>query len=94
MGYCELMEPNRPSTRKHRAGRDLQLVKAAIASLAYELWLEKRSVLDAAEVEWLIDGRLTAQLDELSRSQLSRVERLLERTVTHTEKRHMTGSPG
>ena len=86
------MEHRANATRK-RAGRDLQTIKTAIGSLAQELWLEKRKTLDPAEVEWLVDGRLMAQLDELSKSELSRVERLLERTVTPTGKRYMTGSP-
>ena len=87
------MEPNRRSTKKQHAGRDLQSVKAAIGSLAHQLWLEKRNTLNPAEVEWLVDGRLMGQLDELSKNELSRVKRLLERTVTFTGKGYMTGSP-
>jgi hypothetical protein len=73
--------------------RDLQSIKTAIASLAHDLWLEKRHTFNPGELEWLVDGRLKGQLDELSKLQLLRVQRLLERTVTRTGRRYMTGSP-
>ncbi len=87
------MEHQKHSNKNQRASGDLDSVKSAIGSLARELWRDKRNTLDPAEVEWLIDGRLMAQLDELSKTELLRVERLLERSVTRTGKRHMTGSP-
>lgn len=87
------MEHKRYSTRKQPARRDPESLKTAIGSLARELWREKRNTLDPAEVEWLVDGRLMAQLDELSKNELSRVEKLLERSVTRNGKRYMTGSP-
>ncbi len=87
------MEHKKPSTKKQHTSRDLDSVKAAIGSLARELWREKRNSLDPAEVKWLVDGRLMEQLDELSKSELARVERLLERALTRTGRRYMTGSP-
>lgn len=87
------MEHKKSSSKKPRTGRDLQSVKTSIVTLAHELWLEKRNTLNPEEVEWLVDGRLMEQLDELSKSELSRVERLLERSVTGTGRRYMTGSP-
>jgi hypothetical protein len=86
------MEPNRRSTKKQNAAPDLESVKAAIGSLSHQLWVEKRDTLNPTEVEWLVDGRLMGQLDELSKNELLRVKRLLERTVTRTGKRYMTGS--
>lgn len=86
------MEHKKHRTKKS-AGRDLQPLKSTIASLAYDLWLEKRNTFGPTEVEWLVDGRLMGQLDELSAGQLLRVQKLLERTVTRSEPRHMTGSP-
>ncbi len=86
------MEHKRHSTKKQHASRDLQSAKTAIGSLAHQLWLEKRKTFNPAEVEWLVDGRLMGQLDELSNSEILRVERLLERTVTDTGKRHVRGS--
>jgi len=73
--------------------RDLHSMKTAIASLAHDLWLEKRHTFNPGEVEWLVDGRLMGQLDELSTVQIWRIKRLLERTVTRTGRRYMTGSP-
>jgi hypothetical protein len=87
------MEHKKHSAKKQRSGQDLQSVRTSIGSLAYELWLEKRNTLNPAEVEWLVDGRLMQQLGALSKTELSRVERLLKRTVTHAGRRYMTGSP-
>lgn len=87
------MQSNKHTTKSRRATRDLESMKTAIGSLAHELWLEKRNAFDPAEVEWLVDGRLMSQLDELSKSELSRVERLLKCTVTRPGRRYMTGSP-
>jgi hypothetical protein len=87
------MEHKKDNGKKKQSGRDLQSVRASIGSLAHELWLEKRNTFNPAEVEWLVDGRLMQQLGELSKSELSRVERLLKRTVPHGERRYMTGSP-
>lgn len=70
-------------------------IKETIQSLAHQLWVEKHDALDG--IDWLVDGRLTAQLDELSKSELLRVRRLLEQQVAQAPsgKRHMTaGSPG
>ena len=86
------MEHKKHPTKK-RSDRNLQSLKTAVASLAYELWLEKRNTFNPTEVEWLVDGRLMGQLDELSTGQLLRVQKLLQRTVTHSERRYMTGSP-
>ncbi len=87
------MEHNKTSIKKQRVSRDLDSVKAAIGSLARELWREKRKTLNPAEIEWLVDGRLMQQLDELSKSELARVEKLLEQDLTRTGRRYMTGSP-
>lgn len=87
------MEHKTHSTKNPRGGRDLDSVKTAIGSLARELWREKRNTVNPAEVKWLVDGRLMEQLDELSKRELLRVQRLLERSMTRSGKRYMTGSP-
>ncbi len=56
-------------------GCDLPFIKATIQTLAYQFWLEKRKW--RSDVDWLIDGRLTDQLNALSRDQLLRVKDLL-----------------
>lgn len=64
-------------------------IKETIQALAHQLWVEKRKTMEG--VDWLVDGRLTAQLDELSRSELLRVKRLLAQyVVASSGKRYMT----
>ena len=60
-------------------GGGAQSIKADIQSLARQLWLAKCSASEG--VDWLVDGRLTTELDELSRGQLVRVERLLATSI-------------
>lgn len=54
-------------------------LKADIQSLAHQLWIGKSHATTGAD--WLVDGRLTIQLDELSEGQLLRVKRLLAKSV-------------
>ena len=56
---------------------DLQSIKETIQSLAHQLWHQKRHATGG--VDWLVDGRLRDQLDQLSRSELVRIKRLLLR---------------
>jgi hypothetical protein len=71
----------------------VQSIKADILSLAHELWTEQRNA--ATGVDWLVDGRLTIQLDELSMSELLRVKLLLVKSArkTRSNRKYMTGSP-
>lgn len=64
---------------KRPAGSNIQATRETIQCLAYQLWFEKRNTVEG--VDWLVDGRLGAQLDELSQSQLLRIERLLVNLV-------------
>lgn len=64
-------------------------IKETIQALAHQLWADKRKTMEG--VDWLVDGRLTAQLDELSRSELLRINRLLAQYVAAPSgKRYMT----
>jgi hypothetical protein len=69
------------SATKRASGRDLSSIKATIQSLAYQFWLEKCNW--RSDVDWLIDGRLTDQLDALSKDQLLRVKDLLAWRTEH-----------
>ena len=71
---------------------DLQSIKKTIQSLAHQLWHQKRHTTG---VDWLVDGRLRDQLDELSRSELVRIKRLmLRRGVQNpSDTRHMVTRP-
>ena len=72
------------------ADGDIQSIKEATQSLAYQLWLEKRDTMEG--VDWLVDGDLMAQLDELSKSDILRIKQLLANHVigTPSGKPHMT----
>lgn len=78
---------------KRGSSRDSSFIKATIQSLAYQFWLEKRRL--RSDVDWLIDGRLTDQLDALSRDQLLRVKDLLTWRKASVEfgGRQLTNSP-
>lgn len=74
---------------KRPARGDIQSIKEKIQWLAYQLWFDKRDTTEGSG--WLVDGRLMAQLDELSESQLLRVERLLVNIVKAlSNERYMT----
>jgi hypothetical protein len=77
-------------TAKRSAGNAIQSMKQTIQALARQLWVEERDTMEG--VEWLVDGRLMAQLDELSKSDLLRIQRLLEKQVggMASGKRYMT----
>lgn len=79
-----MADKSTPDTQSAR--RNPRSTKVAIQSLAHQLWLNKRTSINPAELEWLVDGRLTDQLDVLSRAQLARVRRLLEWTVGTRQK--------
>jgi hypothetical protein len=81
---------SKAETEQKPAGGDIQSIKEAIQSLALELWFDKRNTIEG--VDWLVDGRLVAQLDELSKSQLLRIKRLLAQNIVRTPsvRRYMT----
>jgi hypothetical protein len=85
--------PAYSKAKKRAASRDLSTIRATIQSLAYQFWLEKGNW--RSDADWLIDGRLTDQLDALSRDQLLRVKDLLTwRTVgVQFGVRELTRSP-
>ena len=72
---------------------DVEPIKEAIQSLAHQLWLGKRHTTGG--VDWLVDGRLSDQLNELSRSELVRIKRLLLRKAVQipSDTRYMTARP-
>jgi hypothetical protein len=68
------------------ADSEMQSIKIAIQTLAYRLWLEKRAFW-ADDIDWLVDGRLMDQLNELPKDQLLRVSELLSRKTGDKGKR-------
>lgn len=87
-----MRHPSAATTAKKKPDRALRSTKAAIQSLAHQLWIEKRRIIPSEQLDWLVDRRLMDQLDGLSKSQLLRVKRLLARTVVAPDTRHMTAS--
>jgi hypothetical protein len=77
-------------SEKKAAGGAVESMRQTIESLAHQLWIEKRNTMEG--MEWLVDGRLTAQLEELSKSDLVRIKRLLANHVAGmpSGKRYMT----
>jgi len=73
------MSKEKLHNQRHAASGDVQSIRTSIQSLAHQLWVEKRDRIDG--VDWLVDGRLRDELDELSKSELTRVNRLLARTI-------------
>lgn len=69
------MSPKKDDQNMQASG--VRSIKADIQSLAHQLWLRKRHTTDG--VDWLVDGWLRDQLDELSWSELVRIKRLLLR---------------
>ena len=76
---CLDAETSKQELEKKPVGGDVQSIKNVIQYLAHQLWLQKRHTTGG--VEWLVDGGLTAQLDELSRSDLVHMKRLLLENV-------------
>lgn len=66
---------SKEAVQKRRARGNTQSIKETIQSLAHQLWVDKRDTMEG--VEWLVDGRLMAQLDQLAKSDLLRIQRLL-----------------
>jgi hypothetical protein len=85
------MSPKKDDQNTQASG--VQSIKAGIESLAHQLWLRKRNAIEG--VDWLVDGRLMADLNELSRGQLLRVKRLLARSIgkAGSNRKYMTASP-
>ena len=75
------LKPPANRTSEVSAQSDLPSIKTAIQTLAYPLWFEKRAS-GADDVDWLVDGRLADQLDELPKEQLLRINGLLRRTAS------------
>jgi len=84
--------PAKKDDQNMQAG-SIQSIKAEIQSLAHQLWVEKWNAVEGAD--WLVDGRLRSELDELSRGELVRVKRLLARSAGKVggERKYMTSSP-
>lgn len=60
-------------------------MKAEIQSLAHQLWIRKRDSIRREELDWLVDGRLMEELNDLSNDQLWRVDRLLAQSLAGSQ---------